>query len=146
MSNVRPQDPSQRQRHRVLHRRQPDGRGRVGVHLDEVPLVQRRLGEEDPAGGSDLLRQHLPPQQVHTRHPLKIKAAVWIKAAGEPDGVHGGSVRAIEPGPLDSLGCSLVASSKLLQKQRNNKFIFQNCNRNPKAAHRAAPLQTHFSS
>lgn len=76
MSNVRLQDSSQRQRHRVLHRRQPDGRGRVGVHLDEVPLVQRRLGEEDPAGGSDLLRQHLPPQQVHTRHRLKIKAAV----------------------------------------------------------------------
>lgn len=58
------QDSSQRQRHRVLHRRQPDGRGRVGVHLDEIPLVQRRFREEDPAGGADLLRQHLPAQQV----------------------------------------------------------------------------------
>lgn len=39
----------------------------MGVHLDEVPLLQRRLGEEDPAGGSDLLRQRLSPQQVQTR-------------------------------------------------------------------------------
>lgn len=140
MSDVRPQDSSQRQRHRVLHRRQPDGRGRVGVHLDEVPLVQRRLGEEDPAGGSDLLRQHLPPQQVHARHMLKVKAA------GETAGIHGGSVRATELScPLDSLGCSRVASSKV-QKKPNDKFIFQNCNLNPKAAQRAAPLQTHFSS
>lgn len=36
----------------------------MGVHLDEVSLDQRRFREEDPAGGSDMLRQHLPPQQV----------------------------------------------------------------------------------
>lgn len=60
------QDPSQRQRRGLLHRRQPDGRGRVGVHLDEVPLLPGRLREEDPAGGSDLLRQRLPAQQVRT--------------------------------------------------------------------------------
>ena len=58
------QDSSQHQRHRLLHRGQPDGRGRVGVHLDEVSLHERRFREEDPAGGPDLLRQHLPPQQV----------------------------------------------------------------------------------
>lgn len=36
----------------------------MGVHLDEVSLIQRRFREEGPAGGSDLLGQHLPPQQV----------------------------------------------------------------------------------
>lgn len=60
------QDSSQHQRHSLLHWGQSDGRGRVGVHLDEVSLVQRRFREEDPAGGSDLLGQHLPPQQVRT--------------------------------------------------------------------------------
>lgn len=61
------QDSSQHPGHCLLHRSESDGRGRVGVHLDEVPLVQRHLGEEDPARGAHLLRQHLPAQQVLAR-------------------------------------------------------------------------------
>lgn len=37
------QDSSQHQRHCLLYGGQPDGRGRVGVYLDEVPLVRSCL-------------------------------------------------------------------------------------------------------